>query len=112
MTSIRGFCIMVTSLSTSSSDSSPALLFMSISAFFKQMLENLRPTPLMDVIAYMILVFPSMFVFITRRICWNWFGTTKDILLVLVGDGYDSLLYSFTLISVTICSLIFFICPH
>merc|ERR1712116_54503 len=50
MTSIKGFCIMVTSLSTSSSDSSPALLFMSISAFFKQMLENLRPTPLMDLI--------------------------------------------------------------
>ena len=55
-----------------------------MSAFFRQLLENLRPTPLMDVMAYMIFVLPSMLVFITRRMCWNWVGTTRDIL----EDGF------------------------
>ncbi|RMZ94043.1 hypothetical protein BpHYR1_001292 [Brachionus plicatilis] len=40
---------MVRTRSTSSSDNSPALLLVSISAFLKQRNANRRPTPLMDV---------------------------------------------------------------
>jgi len=65
-------------LLTSSSLSSPARFVRSTSAFLRTKFEYLLPTPLMAVIANMIFVFPSMFVFITRRMCWNFSGTTRD----------------------------------
>ena len=40
-----GFCIIVITLSTSSSESSPALFVASMSAFFKTIDANLLPTP-------------------------------------------------------------------
>merc|ERR1719369_785897 len=75
-----GFCIIVMIFSTSSSESSPALLERGMSAFFKTMLAYLRPIPLIEVRANMTLVFPSMLVLRTRRICWKLGGTTKDML--------------------------------
>uniref|UniRef100_A0A8D8U9R5 Uncharacterized protein n=1 Tax=Cacopsylla melanoneura TaxID=428564 RepID=A0A8D8U9R5_9HEMI len=77
-----GLVMMVMILSTSSSEHSPALLFRSMSAFFSTMLENLLPQPLMAVRANMTFLFPSMFVDITRRMCWNFSGITRDILAV------------------------------
>merc|ERR1712121_627394 len=53
----------------------------SIKGVGRRFFENLLPTPLIDVIAYMIFVLPSMLVFITRRMCWNWFGTTRDMMM-------------------------------
>merc|ERR1719330_832245 len=75
----RGFCMIVMIFSTSSSLSSPALLCRGMSAFFRTMLAYLRPQPLMEVIANMMLVLPSMLVFITRRMCWKLVGATNDI---------------------------------
>jgi len=54
------------------------LLFMSTSAFLQQMLANLLPIPLIEVIANCIFCFPSTFVFNTRRMCWNSSFATKD----------------------------------
>ena len=90
---------MVTIRSTSSSVNSPALLFMSMSAFFKTRLENLLPIPytgdipsstylaftvhqglrftLIAVMPNMHFCFPSMFVFKTRRICVKLSGIIK-----------------------------------
>jgi hypothetical protein len=55
------FAIIVIKLSNSATLDSPALLFMSTSAFLQQMLANCLPIPLMEVIANMI-YFPSTFV--------------------------------------------------
>merc|ERR1719234_1749575 len=49
-----------------------------MSAFFSTMLVYLRPIPLMDVSANMTLVFPSMLVLRTRKMCWKLGGTTRD----------------------------------
>jgi len=64
--------------STSSSPSSPALLDMGMSAFFRTMLAYLLPIPLIEVRANMTLVLPSILVLSTRRICWKLGGTTSD----------------------------------
>lgn len=63
---------------TSSSEHSPARLSKSISAFFKTILAYRRPTPLMAVMANMTFLLPSMFVPMTRRMCWNFSGITRD----------------------------------
>ena len=54
------------------------LLPRSTSAFLQTMLENRRPIPLMDVMAYMIFCLPSTLVLRTRRICWKLSVATKD----------------------------------
>ena len=57
-------------------------MFKSTSAFLQTMFEYRRPTPLISVKAYMILRFPSTFVFNKRRMCWNCWccsGSTSDI---------------------------------
>lgn len=59
---------------TSSSVSSPARLFVSMSAFRKHTYEKRLPTPLMAVMANGTLMRPSMLVFITRKMCWNFSG--------------------------------------
>ena len=56
----------------------------SMSAFLQIKLENRRPIPLMAVIANIMFRVPSMFVFWTRRICWNLSGETSDILFVRI----------------------------
>ena len=71
-------CMIVMIFSTSSSPSSPALLDMGMSAFLRTMLAYLLPIPLMEVRANITLVFPSMFVLRTRRMCWKFGGTTND----------------------------------
>ena len=48
--------------------------------FLSAMLANLRPTPLMAVMANMVFLLPSKFVFITRRMCWKLSGEISDIL--------------------------------
>ena len=55
-----------------------------MSAFLQIKLENRRPIPLMAVIANIMFRVPSMFVFWTRRICWNLSGETSDILFVRI----------------------------
>merc|ERR1719348_2587428 len=58
-----------------------------MSAFFNTMLAYLRPIPLMEVRANMTLVFPSILVLRTRRMCWKFGGTTND----MVTDNLLSL---------------------
>jgi hypothetical protein len=53
-------------------------LLRSTSAFLHTMLAKRRPTPLMEVIAYMIFCLPSTFVFITRIMCWKLSPETSD----------------------------------
>jgi hypothetical protein len=55
------------------------LLLRSMSAFFSTRFEYLAPMPLIAVMAYWIFRFPSMFVFRSRMMYWNWLrsGTTK-----------------------------------
>ena len=84
------------SFHTSSSVNSPALLFKSTSAFLQTILANRRPIPckwlfvnqfitmndqltLIAVNANITFLLPSMFVFITRRMCWNLSGITYDL---------------------------------
>ncbi len=45
------------------------LFFRSTSAFLQTMLENRRPRPLMEVMAYMMFCLPSTLVLSTRRMC-------------------------------------------
>ena len=45
-------------------------------------IEYLRPIPLMEVSANMTLVFPSMLVLRTRKMCWKLGGTTNDMVLL------------------------------
>ena len=71
----RWLVMMVATFLTSFSVHSPARLVRSISAFFKTMLEQRRPTPLMAIMARSILHLPSMFVFMIRKMCWNFYGT-------------------------------------
>ena len=114
-------CMMVMSFSVSSSVSSPALLESGMSHFFSTMLAylntktisnefsslinqilkisctNLRPIPLMEVSANMTLVFPSMLVLRTRKMCWKLGGTTRDMVAFLAF--YLKQLHSFYLFS-------------
>ena len=45
-------------------------------------MKYLRPIPLMEVSANMTLVFPSMLVLRTRKMCWKLGGTTNDMVLL------------------------------
>ena len=45
-------------------------------------MEYLRPIPLIEVSANMTLVFPSMLVLRTRKMCWKLGGTTNDMVLL------------------------------
>lgn len=75
-----GFCMMVITCSTSSSLSSPVLA-RSLSAFLITTWACLCPTPLIAAMAKVTFHYPLILVLGTHKICWNFSGITRGMMV-------------------------------